>query len=148
MSHVRTQIRNAVVGLLDSLATTGDRAYSARLSPIPQDRLPALNIFVDDEAIEVQTIHDPVMLQRNAAVRVECISALADGLDDDLDQIALEVEHAIAADSDLGGILNGTMTPSGVEIDRSGEGSVPVGRLTLVYQVQYEVMNNAADVAI
>jgi hypothetical protein len=148
MSHVRTQIRNAVVGLLDSLATTGDRAYSARLSPIAQDQLPALNIFVDDESIELQTIHDPAMLSRSVTIRIDCLSALADGLDDDLDQIALEVEDAIAADVTLGGLLNGAMIPGGIEVDRSGDGAVPIGRLTLVYQAQYEVLNNAADVAI
>lgn len=148
MSHVRTQIRNAVVGLLDSLATTSDRVYVSRLHPLPADKLPALRVFVDDEQITREKIHDPAILARSVTIRIDCVASLASGLDDDLDQIALEVEDAISADTTLGGLLNSGLIPSGIEVDRSADGEAPIGRLTVVYEAQYDVMNNAADVAL
>jgi hypothetical protein len=148
MSHVRTQIRNAVVALVTGLTTSSDRVYASRVHPLPGDKLPALRVFVDEESIARETIHDPAMLSRLVTIRIDCVASLASGLDDELDQMALEVEDAISADSTLGGILNGGLIPSGIEVDRSADSEAPIGRLTLSYEAQYEVMNNAADVAL
>ncbi len=148
MSHARTQIRNAVVTLLTGLTTTDDRVFTSRVHPLSEQELPALLVFVDEESIERQTIHAPALLSRSVAIRVECVSALASGLDDDLDQMALEVEHAIAGNPTLTGIFNGDMIPLGIEVDRSGDGAVHVGRLTVVFQAVYEVMSNAVDTAV
>lgn len=148
MSHVRKQIRDALVTLVSGLATTADRVFTSRVHPLAEHELPGLRVFVDDEEIELQSIHGPGMLQRRVTCRVECVSALEDGLDDDLDQMALEVEHAVAGDATLGGIFNGMLTPSAVEVNRSGEGAVPIGVLALVYEGEYEVTNNAVDTAL
>lgn len=144
MSHARTQIRNAVVALVTGLASTADRVYVSRLHPLPKDKVPALRVFVDDETIQRGTIHDPSMLQRVVTIRIDCVSALSEGLDGDLDQMALEVEEAIAADSNLGGLLSSGLIPSGIELDRSGEGEKDVGILTVVFECEYEV--NSDDV--
>ncbi len=144
MSHVRTQIRNALATLLEGVDTTDGRVYVSSLHPLPAEMLPALRVFVDDETIERGTIHDPAMLQRVVTIRVDCVDAMSDGLDDSLDQIALEAEEAIAADSSLGGLLSSGLIPSGIEMDRRGEGEKPLGVLTLIYECEYEV--NSDDV--
>lgn len=146
MSHVRTQIRDAVVTLVSGLTATADRIVQHR-RPLPQDRLPALRVFVQEEAIERQTIHAPALLERTVAIRIEGVAS-GEEYQDDLDQIALEVEGAIAADSTLGGLINGGMTPSAVDTSEGNDGDRPVGTLALTYQAQYLVNSDAPDTAL
>jgi len=148
MAHVRTQIRNAIAALCAGLPSTADRVFTSRLHPLSPAELPALRIHVDDEQILLDIVHSPAMLERTCTVRIECCSRDLESLDDTLDEMAKEVEHAIAGDSSLGGLLNGALTPDGIEIERDGEGDAPIGVLTLRYLAVYDVMNNAVDAAI
>jgi hypothetical protein len=148
MSHVRKQIRDAVTILLTGLTTTGDRVFAGRVTPIGQNEVPGLRLFVDEESIDAGTIHGPAVLERGLTIRVECCAALADGLDDELDQMALEVEEAIAADTTLGGILNGAIVPTSIDIDRSGEGATPIGQLTITFAAAYEVANDDVETSL
>lgn len=148
MAHARKQIRDAVAALVTGLSTTGDRVHTGRVSNYAEHELPAINVLVTDESIEQQTIHYPAVLQRNLQARIECTARLIDGIEDELDQIALEVEHAIAASAStvsLSGILNGSIALNAVETEREENVAVPVGKITLIYAAQYEVHNNAVD---
>ena len=143
MAHVRTQIRDALVALLTGLATTGSRVHSARVNAVPET--PALSVFVDEEEIELAVVTDPLQLSRAVNVRVECHSALIDGLDDKLDQMALEVEQAVAADPTLTGWLTDVLRPTGIEVDRTPRGETPIGKLTITFAASYETTNTAPD---
>jgi hypothetical protein len=147
-AHVRKQIRDALSTLCTGLASTGDRVFKSRLHPLAPAELPALRIHVDEEEITIDDIHSPVRLDRTCTVRIECVSRALETLDDELDEMAKEVEHAIAGDADLGGILNGSLTPDGIEIERDGEGDAPIGTLSLRYLAVYHVLNNAVDAAL
>lgn len=148
MAHVRTQIRTAVAALLTGLATTGANIKAGRVNAVPQDECPALSIFVDEEAIDLGNSSAPMQLARTASVRVRCHSALLDGLDDELDQMALEVEEALAGDDTLSGLLNEPLRPVGIEVDRTGQGEKPIGELTLTFAANYETTNAAPDTAL
>jgi len=151
MAHVRKQIRDAVLTLITNLASSGGRAFAGRVSPYAEDELPAVNVRVGDETITQSSIHYPAVLLRELEVSIESVVKLTDQADDDLDAMALEVEGAIAASSStvtLSGLLNCALTPTGIVVEREDQGEVPIGRLTLAYRTQYEVMNNAADTAL
>lgn len=145
MAHLRTQIRNALVALLTDLPTTADRVFPGQIYPLGPEQLPALLVHVDDEEIEALTIHGPAQLSRTVTIRVECVTQLSEGLEDEMDEMALEVEHAVASDASLGGLLNSVLVPNGIETERSGDGDAPMGRLTVRYLAEYLVSNDAVD---
>ena len=149
MAHARKQVRDALATLLTGLATTADRVYVARVTPIPADELPALAITLDDETIELGSASSPVIWNRTAFARVQGLAALLDGLDDELDQIALEIEQAVAGDATLlGGVLNEPLRLVTIEPERSAEGERPVGRITLTFLARYETTAAAPDVTL
>jgi len=148
MAHVRTQIRDALALLLAGLTTTADRVFVSRVSPIPQDDLPALVVNVDEEEIELATASTAPTISRGLTIRVAALTRLVDGLDDELDAMTLELELAIAGDDTLAGLLNEPMILTGLEVERSTEGDAPIGRITLTYATRYETTTSAPDVAL
>jgi len=134
--------------LLTGLATSGDRVYPGRVSPIPAEDLPALRLYVDDEAIELGTASVPMQLARTTSVRVEAVAALLDGLDDTLDAMADEIETAIAGDDTLGGLLNEPLRLVAIEPDRTASADKPHGQITLTFAAHYETEAGSPDVAL
>ncbi len=123
MAHIRQQIRAAAITVLTGLVTTASRVYGVRGHALTQAKLPALIIRTPAEASEHITIGaDPALLRQiTLTVLVQAVGG--DTLDDDLDQIASEVEAAIAADVTLGGVADDAMLVA-TEIeppDASGE---------------------------
>ena len=59
MSHVRKQIRDAVVTALTGLSTTGSRVYKSRIYPLETGKLPGLAIYTKSEEIQNNTIGAP-----------------------------------------------------------------------------------------
>lgn len=103
MSHLRTQIRNAVVA---TLGLTGSRVYASRRHPVEADKLPALCVYAFDETSELHgkaaAATRPLLRQLNMAV--EAVAQANDNVDDSLDVICGDVEVALGADPTLGGL--------------------------------------------
>ena len=130
MPHVRTQIRAAVVTALTGLATTGSRVLVD--DQVPIDALPALVVRTSEgnvgEAIDGTR-------QRAIAISVDAICKMASGVTDQLDQIATEVEAALAGAITVSGRTLpvdylGTEEPL---LDATTESSV--GRMTLRFRI-------------
>lgn len=116
MAHLHTQIRTAVKTALTGLATTGARVWANRVHPLADSELPGLNITVDAESAEPMSIHPSALAERTLTLSVQAAAKGRTGLDDTLDQIALEVEQALAAGVVVGGR---TLQPiyTGMEFD-------------------------------
>lgn len=95
--HLHTQIRGAAVTKLTGLTTTASRVYANRLYTIPEASLPALRVSLDDETVEIGSIHAPALLERRITLVVECCALDLDDLDDTCDQMQKEVEVALSA---------------------------------------------------
>jgi hypothetical protein len=148
--HVRRQIRDALGTLVTGLATTGARVYLAPVVSIPIAQLPALAVWVDEEALELATGSAPMEYARTITVRVVGFASEATGLsgviDNTLDQIALELEAAIGGDATLlGGILNSPLELVAIGVERSAEGEAPLGRITLTYTARVETSAAAPE---
>ena len=135
MSHARTQIREAVAALVTGLATTGARVFQSRMRPQGEANLPCLLVTTDNEQID-STV-DAILL-RDLSVSIRGFAMGNTTLDDTLDQIALEVETAMAS--------NPRAIFERVEIDFDDELEKPVGAITLTYRIQY--YTTAADPAV
>ena len=147
-SHLRRQIREGVATAITGLATTGSRVFQSRVYPLADADLPALCVYCEQESSEVSTIHPHRTLDRKVEVIVEGVAKTYTDLDDTLDQIAKEVEIALANPvSALSGKAT-EVTLRASEMGFAGSAEKPVGRIRMTYEVEYFAAENAPDVAL
>jgi hypothetical protein len=146
MSHVRKQIRDRVVTDLTNLATTGTKVFQTRFYPLATAKLPGLAVYTNSETVEASTVTRPRTMVRVVEVVVEGYAQAKTGLDDTLDQINVEVEEAIAADSTLNGLAKDIKLVS-VEVDYGADGEQPVGTIRMVFEATYVTLETDAETA-
>lgn len=147
MAHVRKQIRDNVVTAVTGLTTTGSRVYRSRVYPVDTVNLPGLLIYTTAEASEIDSLASPRGLERSLDLAVEGVAQATANLDNTLDQIAAEVETALAADTTRGGLAKDTYLAS-TEIQLSDEGDKPVGAVRMIFRVVYRTRETAPETAI
>lgn len=125
MSHVRTQIRQQIAALVTGLATTGSRVFQSRMRPQDEASLPCLLVTTNDESI------DPAVGEALVRTLSLTVRGVAKGgvIDETLDQIALEVETALADQY--------RASLERIEIDFEDDLDKPVGSVSLTYRYQY-----------
>lgn len=140
MSHVREQIRDAVVSAVTYLDLTARRVFRTRVYPMDRESLPGICVYTKSETSEPNTIGG--LKSVSAYLRVMSVSievyakALAD-LDNTLDDIAVEIEAAMANSSTLNNLAKDVVL-SATEIDiMGGDSDQPVGVMRLTYDVTY-----------
>lgn len=134
MSHVRTQIRDALVTAVTGLATTGAHVHAAYMNPT--EVLPCLLVRLEGREDHAgQDISQTVERDLTAVITGYC-KAVGD-VDATLNQIALEVETALAAVPTLGGKCTGAWV-TGLEagIDATSLEKA-AGRIDLTVHVKY-----------
>lgn len=139
MSHVRTQIRDAVVTALEALDAT---VYASRVLPIEQPDLPALLVYTNTESIEAE---DMGSLHRTIDLVVDC-RAQGHDLEAELDPLIVGVEQTLNA-SDLDGLVI-TLLPTTVEVSMRTEGSQPVGSARITFQAIYRTAYADPEISI
>lgn len=147
MAHVRKQIRDAVITAVTGLTTTGSNVFRSRIYPLEQTKLPGLCVFTRSETVDFDTLTISRSVGRVLDVIIEGYVSATANYDDTLDQIAVEVEEALAADVTLGGLAKDTQVTA-FEADFSGDGEQPVavGRFTVT--VQYRTAENDVETAV
>ena len=136
MAHVRKQIRDRIVALLDSgVALVGGRVYNSRVYALTQSKLPAITVYIGSEDSSLVTVGSKTLM-RTVSVSVDIYENATASLDDNLDALAVQVEESIAADFQLNGLAKDAVLVS-TEIDFSGESEQPVGVARLTFNVRY-----------
>jgi len=146
--HPRTTIRNAVVGLLNTrLAASGVQAHGSRFRAWNADELPAVAVYALSETSQ---IHDeaPRSYLRSLELGVEVIPehkpGSADALADAMDDLAEQVEAAVMADPELGGLVNDVrLVGTDMVFEPKGEHLVAAARLR--FTVEYVTAAPVAD---
>ena len=131
MPHVRRQIREAAAAALTGLATTGSRVSQSRMAPRRAGDLPCLLVETADERIEQGA---QSRITRELTVIVRGFAKANTALDDTLDQIAGEVETALASAGSLGGLVPGGITPMQVSIDFDDTLEQPAGVIVMEFR--------------
>lgn len=138
MTHVRQQVREAVVAVLSGLPATGGNCFSMRTYPRGEKRHPALLVYILQEQSQTSGMGGAGRdLQRLITVTVEA-QAQGAGFEDTLDQIAVEVEAALFANRKLCGLaIDTTLVETRLELaaDRDDRRS---GVLILTFQVSVD----------
>jgi hypothetical protein len=146
MAHVRQQIRDAIVTAVTGLTTTGSNVFRSRIYPLESIKLPGLCVYTRSETTEFDTLSRPRSVMRDLEVAVEAYVKSTANYDNTLDNIAVQVEEALAADVTLGG-LSKDMQVTAFEADFAGDGEQPVaiGRFTVA--VRYRTAENDVETA-
>lgn len=147
MAHLRTQIRNALAAQLTGLASTASRVSTTQFYPVAPSSLPCLLIVTEDENIEAASIGWPPVLARELRARVVALASGTSGHEDALDQIAAEVEVALAADRTLGGLVKSAQLV-GLRPSFDAESERPVGRMEMLYLFTYWAIEGSPQTAL
>lgn len=140
--HVRRQLREAVKTRLTGLFTTGARVFETRLHPWPAADLPGITVGTPRE--ESAYAQFDGALERNVELAIEATAKAASGIDDTLDQMAKEIEIALAADLSVAGVLI-TLNPEGAETTYDAETDQAVGTVRLTYRARLFTPAGAPD---
>ena len=148
MSHVRTQIRAAIVARLSGLATTGAAVHGQRTRPTTAEP-PYLKVWIGDDNGELLNVTDDMSEQRTAEIVIEAYAKAEGDMEATLDQIALEVQTKIATTPDrtFGGLINMLGAPRiEPDVDDSLETTAGINRIT--YPITYFIAGTNPAVAL
>lgn len=145
MAHVRKQIRDAVVTALTGLPITGTSVYAGRAYPIPA--APSLVVMTwPDDPLDVQEESEAGCIRAHA-LTIEVHGHFSNGDDDNLDQIAVEVEEAIYADTTLGGLVQ-YIEPGVQDAGRDADGQKMAGVVIMQWRAIYLAAEGSPEVAL
>lgn len=144
--HVRKQIREAAKVALQGLATTGDRVFASRVYPLARANLPGLLLYTPAE--DSGREDSPTESMRDVTLNVHGIVRISDNLENEMDDIALEVETALDELGDIDGLckiyhgIQGTITSmAGEDVDQ------PHGAIALEFLYTYRTRSGSPDIA-
>jgi len=83
---------------------------------------------------------------RELQLVIDGYAVATSNLDNTLDQIALEVEEAMAGDVTLNSLAK-TIVLQSVDADYSDEGERPAGMVRLLYVIEYAALENDLETA-
>lgn len=146
-NHVRRQIRERVATTLTGLTTTGSKVFQSRVYPLTANNLPGLLVYTTSESSNPDVMGAQPQLERELNLVIEGYAKTTSNLDDVMDEIAKEIEVAMAADTTINALAKDSFLTD-TEIQLTGEGEQPIGMVTMNFTVQYRTANNAPDVAL
>lgn len=146
--HVRTQIRDRVVDLLDNLTTTSTRCHAARPRTRPLQTLPALIVYTNDETVEIVAgQRGSRRLERPLDLVVEGYATGTGDVDKTLDTMSAEIETALAADVTLNGLAK-DLHLAKVEKEQDDEAEKPTWLIRLTWYCEYHTRETAPTAAL
>lgn len=139
MSHPRQLIREAVQDLLSGETDAEDRVYKTRVVPYRESELPIVAIYMLEESVEQDKSSGE--LTRSADMVIEAIAEAIEGrVDDELDDIAQQIEDAIDVDLFMGGNLAEAAALDNTTLEVLEDGEKLLGLVTLTYKVVYRTL--------
>lgn len=133
--HIRTQIRNYIVNLLDGNTAAGANVFPSRIYPLQNDNLPGICVYTPNEAIDDEEGKIARIQHRNQSIVIECREKINTDMDEALDDLTEDVEQIIFADRFLGGLLC-AMDLLETETEISDDAEKPVGIASMTFAAQ------------
>lgn len=145
MAHQRQLIRTAAAAALLNRTAAEERVYATREAPFKRCELPALAVYTLEESVLPDSRSTaPRELTRNLQLAVVGVVELNEKVDDAVDELALEVERAMARDAWLGDTcVDSILASTEIGIDEAAKR--PTGMVRLVYSVTYRTYAPEAE---
>lgn len=149
MSHVRQQIRDALVARLKTdITSVSNRVFGNRLYAIRANNLPAICVYSISEQSDRQVMSASSSdMRRSLTVAIDVYVTQNEDADDQSDTLTAQIEASVGADPQLSGIAKDAILTS-TEMDLSGEGEVPFVLTRLIYSVEYVTSETDAETAL
>lgn len=146
MTHVRQQIREQVATDLIAAATTrGNRIHRSRIHRFQEDDLPTWAVYTGEEVIEeTGDLPYPRRQIRQLQLILEGFQRAEPNLENDLDQMAAEVEAIIAADPTISNLAKDCILEQ-TDIELTTEGSLDLGLVRLTFLCEYHTSETDAE---
>lgn len=145
--HVRKQIRKAAIGALMDLGTTEGRVFESRVYPLAKADLPGLLVYTPNE--DSAREDSPTESMRDLTLFVTGIVRISESIEDELDDVAAEVEVALdtlALADGLAKIYHGIQgtasTLAGDDLDQ------PHGAIAMEFLYTYRTSTGQPDVPV
>ena len=145
MSHVQKQILDRVVSDLTGLSATGSRVYRSSEHPVTTATMPGLSVSLGEELAGEGSI--------SATIKVVRLTVLVCVEGDDFDvstKVLADIEAALYGDYSAGRYVAGlalSVLYRGCSREYVTSTAVRHTRLTVLYDVEYQTMDGAAETA-
>ncbi len=143
--HKRQAIRDAFVSTVTGLLTTGNNVFVSRVYPLDANSLPALLVYTKREASAPDTIGLPRTFTREVTLTCEVYVKAVDGYDDQIDTIAAEVEAALYAAGDFGGLIKDAYLV-GTDVNYQDGADQPLASAELEITIIYTTLEGSVTV--
>jgi len=104
-NHLRRMIRERVATMLTGLSSTGSNVFQSHVCSLENDDLPSLCIYTKEEEIEVGASGVLRVYHSTMILIVDGYAHKSSILDDQLDQIGIEIQFAMAGDIDINNLV-------------------------------------------
>lgn len=147
MTHIRKQIRDAIVELIKDETEAAANVFPQRVRPFGAGTSIVCLIYALTEPATAITM-DPVLLDRIVNVSIEAhIKSNAATLDDRMDAFAVAVETKMAEDRTFGGLAKESGLTN-TRIEHDGDGEKIIGIIRLEYSVMYQTYDTDPETSI
>ena len=136
MSHVRRQIREAVVTRLKDITAVANRVYPYRT--IPHTMLPDITVKTNKDEVDHEQAVKGDAEFHILTLDVEVRTRVTDDLDDAIDALCVEVEKKMMTDPTFGGKVK-LLQLDGTTIEVSGDAEKSVGLATVTWLAWYRI---------
>ena len=145
--HLRRQVRDYVVALLKAAATTaGNNVFSGRMLPLQNTELPAIKVDTLNESDDTISMGAVRRIGRSLDLQVQVLAKKFATYNDDIDELARQIEVALANDNTLGGLVK-YINPASFNMHFDEKSEYPAAEGELIFRVYYVAAINAPDVA-
>ena len=137
MSHPRKKIRDYLKEILLDKTLAGKNVFTNKKIHIDHDCLPQIIVHTESESVTLMD-QAPKRYKRDLSVVIEIFSKgiTEESCQDELDQIAWQVENVLALDDDWGATVNKSDLSS-VRLEFQENGTNPIGACIITYTAQY-----------
>ena len=133
MKHARQKIREAAAAALTGIAS---QVYTSRVYPLVN--LPVISVYANNERSEMEndTLNTPRRYSRRLALEVEIVAEAVSDVDNSVDDLAAQVEAAMAADLTIAGTATDSELQA-AQFEFDGGSDIPTVRARLGFEVWY-----------
>lgn len=138
--HKRQAIRETIVDLLKGRTRCGDRVFSNRGRSFFASELPSLTVYTEAETSEFM-LPPQNALKRTLTVVVECALIMEQHIDNEIDDLAGEVEEVLQSKGAVSELYQGLLESfrlTGTETAVAERGEKVLGSARLTYEAEYE----------
>lgn len=147
MAHARQQIREAVIAKIHAIGIANAKVMKARTNRVDPVDGPVLIVFAPQEQSDVSAMGSAPPLDRTLSISLEAYVKGDVDIEDDLDDLAVDIETAFGSDPKLGGLIKSIRLTS-TESDIGGGSEQRAANMQMVYEVRYRTKSDQPSILI